>query len=238
MKIISWNCQGAFRKKASEILKLKPDILIIQECENIIVEDLGKHEIKPTSYLWYSNQNHKKGIAIFSFCEYNFELIDHFKPKFRYILPFKFYSNKISFHIFAVWAMNDKQDYKSRYIGQVWNAINYYKDLLNESTIIIGDFNSNKIWDQKSRIGNHSEVVNFLKEYQIESIYHQYFKVEHGLENHPTFYLQRNFKKPYHIDYCFCSLNFFLIIDKITIGTFEDWISYSDHVPLIINFKE
>ena len=238
MKIISWNCQGAFRKKGSEILKLQPDILIVQECEYIRNEDLHKHEISATSYLWYSNQNHKKGIAIFSFCEYNIELIDDFNPKFRYILPFKISSKKNSFHIFAVWAMNDKLDYKSRYIGQVWNAINHYKDLLNDSTIIIGDFNRNKIWDQKSRVGNHSDFVNFLKEYQIESIYHLYFKVDHGSENHPTFFLQRNFEKSYHIDYCFCSLNFFLKIDDIIVGKFEEWISYSDHVPLIINFKE
>lgn len=33
MRLITWNCQGAFRNKASVILKHKPDILVIQECE-------------------------------------------------------------------------------------------------------------------------------------------------------------------------------------------------------------
>lgn len=31
MKLILWNCQGAFRKKAEIILTFNPDILVIQE---------------------------------------------------------------------------------------------------------------------------------------------------------------------------------------------------------------
>ena len=34
MKIITWNCNMAFRKKAEFILAHKPDILIVPECEN------------------------------------------------------------------------------------------------------------------------------------------------------------------------------------------------------------
>ena len=34
MKIMTWNCQGAFRKKAEFILPLRPDILVVQECEH------------------------------------------------------------------------------------------------------------------------------------------------------------------------------------------------------------
>jgi len=33
MRIIQWNCQGAFRKKHTEIFKQNPEILIISECE-------------------------------------------------------------------------------------------------------------------------------------------------------------------------------------------------------------
>ena len=32
MKIIGWNCNGAFRKKSKQILSMKPDILIVSEC--------------------------------------------------------------------------------------------------------------------------------------------------------------------------------------------------------------
>ena len=35
LRIIHWNCQGAFRHKTSKILDLNPDVLIISECENL-----------------------------------------------------------------------------------------------------------------------------------------------------------------------------------------------------------
>jgi len=34
MKIITWNCQGAFRRKVGNILAFLPDILVFQECEH------------------------------------------------------------------------------------------------------------------------------------------------------------------------------------------------------------
>jgi exodeoxyribonuclease III len=34
MKIITWNCNMAYRKKADFILEENPDILIVSECEN------------------------------------------------------------------------------------------------------------------------------------------------------------------------------------------------------------
>ena len=35
MKVITWNCKMKFREDFSEIFPLKPDILVIPECENI-----------------------------------------------------------------------------------------------------------------------------------------------------------------------------------------------------------
>jgi endonuclease/exonuclease/phosphatase family metal-dependent hydrolase len=116
-------------------------------------------------------------------------------------------------------------------------AINYYKDLLNDSTILIGDFNSNKIWDYKDRVGNHTDVVNNLALKDIHSVYHKYFDIEQGKENKPTFFLQRNKDKPYHIDYCFASLRLFQKVEKLEIGEYEKWIALSDHTPLTINFE-
>lgn len=34
MRIITWNCNGAFRKKYEHLIPYNDDLLIIQKCEN------------------------------------------------------------------------------------------------------------------------------------------------------------------------------------------------------------
>lgn len=64
MKIITWNCNGAFRKKSQLLDIYNPDILIIQECEN---PQFSTKEFKNwvgENYLWKGN-NKNKGLGIF-----------------------------------------------------------------------------------------------------------------------------------------------------------------------------
>lgn len=235
MRLITWNCQGAFRKKVGLILPLQPDILVVQECEHPDKLKFSHTDKEPNDLFWYGDSVHK-GLGIFSYSDYKFEILADFNPKFRYILPFRVTGNGNSFTLLAVWAMDNKEHYEVRYIGQVWLAINHFKDLLGVSTILVGDFNSNKIWDHKERVGTHSDVVNNLEVKGIHSIYHKHFGMEQGREKHPTFFLQKKITKPYHIDYCFASADLLNKVQEVEIGTYENWTAHSDHSPLIIRF--
>ena len=236
MKIVTWNCNMAFRKKAEFILNEKPDILIVPECEHL--DKLKyKNEIQlPTDSLWFGN-NLNKGLGIFSYGKFQFQLLDVHNPEIKTIIPILVTGGESNFILFAIWANNTK-DKNNQYIEQVWKAINHYDEILNnELSILTGDFNSNKIWDRKHRVGNHSAVVNKLETKSIFSIYHRHYDEEQGKETKPTFYLQRNINKPYHIDYCFASEKLIEKIKEIEVGTFESWIEYSDHSPLILKFE-
>lgn len=235
MKLITWNCQGAFRKKAHAILSHNPDILIVQECE--CPEKLIYKPAAPTPKhtFWYGD-NPNKGIGIFSYSDYKIEVLEEFNPKFRYIIPLRVTGRGESFLMFAIWAMPCKENHDARYIGQVWLAINHYTELINQPAILIGDFNSNKIWDKKKRIGNHTDVVNKLADRNIHSIYHRHFNEEQGKEQQPTLFLQKKQTKPYHIDYCFASASIADKVKEVEIGTYKNWIEYSDHAPLVIQF--
>lgn len=236
MKIIEWNCQGAFRNKNEQILSLSPDILIVLECESEDKLKFGKDTPTPNDFYWYSKG--KKGVGIFSYSDYKIKPLELFNSSFDYVIPLLIYNELNSFLVFAVWAMNDKENHLKRYIGQVWLAINFYKEIFNDNVIIIGDFNSNQIWDEKERLGNHTDVVEFLSTYDILSLYHKQENLNHGLEKDFTFYMYRNIQKKYHIDYIFTSSKIVSNGFKLTIGEVMDWINLSDHTPLILEIND
>jgi exonuclease III len=226
----------AFRKKANLLLAHKPDIVIIPECEH---PDKLKFEPvipEPNDIFWFGN-NQNKGLGVFSYSNYKFKLVDSHKPDYRIILPLIATSNKNEFTLFAIWA-NNPQDTGYQYIGQVWKAINFYSDLLkSKRTILVGDFNSNTIWDKPRREGNHSTVVDFLKTKDIHSTYHKFFKQKQGQEEHNTLFMYRHKDKSYHIDYCFASADLIKKLTSVEVGAHSNWSKHSDHTPLIVTFN-
>lgn len=49
--------------------------------------------------------------------------------------------------------------------------------------------------------------------------------------------MYRHKNKPYHIDYCFASEDMIDKLHSVEIGDYEFWVKYSDHVPVIVEFK-
>jgi exonuclease III len=226
----------AFRKKADIILSQKPDVLIVPECEHPDKLKFKTDTPKPNDMLWFgSNQN--KGLGIFSYCDLRFKLLDIHNPKLRMIIPIAISGGQYDFTLYAIWA-NNPDDPEEQYIEQVWKAIHYYEQQLsNKHIMLVGDFNSNTIWDRKHRASNHSNVVKFLEEKGIYSSYHLYYKQVQGKEQHPTLYMYRHKDKPYHIDYCFISSDMVDILQSVEIGDYDFWAPYSDHVPVIVTFN-
>lgn len=237
MKLITWNCNMAFRKKADIILAHQPDILVVPECEHPDRLLFDSNTPKPTDVLWFG-QNQHKGLAIFSYCDFRFRVIDVHNDNFKMVIPIAVTGNHFDFTLFAIWA-NNPHDPEGAYITQVWKAVKYYGALIaNKKTILIGDFNSNTIWDRPRREGNHTTVVNKLEEKGIFSVYHKHFNQVHGKEQHPTLYMYRHQDKAYHIDYCFASSDMLAHLKSVEVGEFEFWKMYSDHVPVIVTFDE
>ncbi len=226
----------AFRKKAGYILKHKPDILIVPECECPEKLIFAENISKPSDTLWFGT-NKNKGLGIFSYSNYKFQFLDCHNPELKTIIPIAVTGEEFDFTLFAIWA-NNPDDADGQYVEQVWKALHHYKEYLSgKPVMLIGDFNSNTIWDKKYRQGNHSHVVQFLEEKEIFSCYHLHHKQIQGKEKHPTFYLYKHKDKPYHLDYCFVSSDMASKIQSVAIGTHKSWILHSDHTPVIVNFN-
>lgn len=236
MKVITWNCNGALRNKFESLLKYDADIHIIQECENP-AETKNNEFIKwSENYLWIGDTKNR-GLGVFAKPNYQLRKLDwpeiYKDHRVKYFLPV---SVNETFDVLAVWThQNNSPNFG--YIGQLWKYLQINKSKLNES-IIIGDFNSNSIWDEWDRWWNHSDVVKELKELGIVSLYHKFYNENHGKETQPTFYLHRNIKKPYHIDYCFASKKFVNKMKDVTVGKYEKWQDLSDHSPMIFMFED
>ena len=156
----------AFRKKAGFILAQQPDILIVPECEHPDKLLFNAGTKKPTDTLWFGS-NLNKGLGIFSYSDHRFKVLDEHNQDLQMIIPVAVTGGQFDFNLFAIWANNPK-DPDGQYVEQIWKAIHHYDNLLtNEHTVLVGDFNSNTIWDRKYRAGNHSNVVKYLAEKNI-----------------------------------------------------------------------
>ena len=238
MKILSWNCNMAFRKKADIIDAYKPDIAIIPECECKDVFEGNKVDLGNSKFIWHG-KNKNKGLGVFSFGEYSIEVLDH-NEEFEYIIPINVKHNTESFILLAIWTQFVNKNIYDSYVVQAARAFKQYSKYLEDpNVIIVGDFNSNSIWDYESKKEyNHSDMVKILKEYNIYSIYHELNSKNHGVEEDATLYMQRKKEKPYHIDYCFCKKDHIHNVKEFRIGKYDDYIGKSDHMPLFIEIEE
>jgi len=233
MRIISWNCRYGFSGKKNEIImEDSPDILVIQECmyQNCVeMGNLYKNKI------WYGDgKDSLLGIGMFS-NKYSFELLPrHFYDSdFRYIVPYMVKNNNEKYTILVVWTKEKiKNDIKHclSYVENIHMAIDYFKGLLPTSTIIIGDFNSNKKWDNDYKNkNNHSSLIEKLNNLQM-------INCADNFNNNDTYYYM--FKgKAFSVvdDYCFVSKN--LTVNNYKVGDPEKYLEYSDHCPIIIDIE-
>lgn len=227
----------AFRNKTEPILKQKPDLLIVQECESLDKFDFDSFPVKPTSMHWCGYKEGKKGVAIFSFGKYSFRVHDLYSEAFSVVVPIIVSNGTEEYNVIAVWTV-DTREKDGHYIDQIWKAIDHYDTHITASrTILIGDFNSNVIFDKKTRESSHGNMVTKLAKKGIVSAYHEKHKQVQGTERDPTFYLYRHQDKPFHLDHCFISADLLSRLQKVEIGKFEDWHKLSDHAPMTVSFR-
>jgi exonuclease III len=250
MKIVTWNCNGAIRKKLDYINELDADLYVIQECENpeTSTKTLQKWA---TSYLW-SGGNKNKGIGVFAMNDLKLEKLN-WQRKFKLpgapsdsvsatwntadlkeFLPFRVNNQ---FNAVAAWTKQSPGG-TFGYAGQLWKYLQSHgKDIKVGECMLLGDLNSNIRWDRPDRWWNHSDNVKILDSLGLKSIYHEHSGLKQGSETEPTFYMYRHKDKSYHIDYVFASESLCKRCRMIYHDP-DHWLQFSDHIPLEVNLLQ
>jgi len=232
MRIVSWNCNGAFRKKLAHLRSFDADVHVIQECEDPEQSTCPDYKAWASNYLWVG-ANKNKGLGIFARPEIVLAPLDLDAGTLESFIPCTLNGH---FVLWAVWTRQANSP-TFRYIGQLWKYLQKHKATLSgKDAFVIGDFNSNVCWDAWDRWWNHSDVVRELEELEIHSLYHAIKNEAQGSESNPTFYMHRKRERPFHIDYAFLSKKY-LPSALLEVGNPSIWLEHSDHMPLFVQIN-
>ena len=136
--------------------------------------------------------------------------------------------------IFGVWAYNHRaKKFGDNVSGETIRAIESYKEWLVDADlpcVFGGDFNNSVIWDKPNNKNNFQNINTQLESLGFVSAYHTNTDDDFGCEESATFYHTKQESKKYHIDYIY-SKNLNPL--ELKVGSYNEWISYSDHSPLI-----
>lgn len=234
MRLVTWNCQGGFRRKFGLIAGFKPDIAVIQECEH--PEKIKWTDgLNPTASAWVGN-GPSKGLAVFSWTGAAFSVMDIYDPGIRHCLPLQV-SAPAPFTLLAIWAMDHPLSRLS-YSAQVYQALATFRtELTGRRCVLMGDFNSSP-HSSRSRLGNHATVQTQLEDLWLVSAYHAHYHQKQGEETQATFYSGRNSLRPRHIDYVYLPVAWLRSLRGVRLGDPQVWLQHSDHCPVIVDLDE
>ena len=213
-----------FEKKRELVMRLQPDLLVVQECS---VKDIARTDA-PFKH-WVGSNPHK-GLAIIGFATHEYALDRSYTQEWPWFLPVRV--NDVPLNLLGLWAC--VKNNRLRYVRVTHQALDHYTPFLSApNTIVIGDFNSNTIWDGRYAEQSHSELVKKLERFGLVSAYHILRGERHGQEVIPTQFMYRHLANPYHLDYAFVSQALTRSCELL-IGNPGDWLTKSDHMPLIL----
>jgi len=230
MKLVTWNCAMGLKEKHQKLLTLGANVMVIQECSQLDIEQLSGTPEWSSS--WFG-KNQNKGLGVLVKAPWVIREAQALKPKWAAKLVI---DGPASIELFPVWACKSKSPAKE-YIEQVHLLLDIIEQTsLSPFAIVVGDFNSNSIWDSGYRLNNHTAAVGRFRKLGLESAYHEFFGDSQGAERHPTLWFRKNKDNPYHIDYAFLSRPLLSRLRNVVVGPCGDWLSLSDHAPVLVEF--
>lgn len=243
LRIVTWNCHEALHKKYEHLLALRPDIAVVQECEEPDVLRRKASDFAFSDCEWRTMPRDaagRRGLGVFAFGEHRLRLRQSWKPEHLLFLPVEVRGGGIPINLLGVWAFNRRTKTVTPSPRTTADAISHYADFLRAtSSVVAGDFNASLRWEGKRNCASFVALDESLRELGLTSVYHA--KHGHGFdrEPEPTLCFQWNEEKPFHIDYIYAPSVWMPGLQSVSVGAAADWVGrkLSDHMPLTAEWE-
>lgn len=234
LRLVTWNCKGAFARKHAAIAALKPDILVVPEAGNFDTLDRVPGRRRVRDIRWIGDNPHK-GLAVISYGNVTLTLHPSYDPALRWILPLEV-GGPVPFLLFAIWMMPHATS--GFYAQSLFEACDTYGALLEEPRVAMaGDFNNNVRFDRPRHPWSCARLLERLDALGLRSLYHLDRGCANGDERDATFFMHHDAAKGHHLDYIFAKPALYAHGFRLSVGTHADWSKASDHVPLACSFS-
>ncbi|MFF2299346.1 endonuclease/exonuclease/phosphatase family protein [Arthrobacter sp. NPDC058127] len=171
-----------------------------------------------------------KGLGVLGYADARYRITEQSDAGLPWHIPF----TVNGLNIIALWAHQLTRDL--RYVRVTHEIVDRHKDFLGQGrALLMGDFNSNTIWDRGHPDRNHSMLVEKLGKLGLCSAFHSQTRSAHGAEQTKTYFHTRNLRFGHHIDYAFVRES---AKTSLEVGSPDEWLAHSDHMPLILDIAE
>ncbi len=229
--MVSWKSNQGVVTKASHLLELKPDIAVLPECAD--VPELGDGALIQAGW---TGRNPRKGLGVFVRPGLVATIDESWEPWREWWLPVRVeVLTDVSIDVLAVWAFHHRGLEPGPRRGRSHRAIEHYRPFLDhQRAIVIGDFNDHVRWDTRS-YPSFRRTIELLEDAGYASVYHERTGELHGAETSASLFWYRHRDRPYLVDHAFLPRSWMPFVRRFELGDPSRWLTWSDHVPLVLD---
>lgn len=236
MRLGTWNCRGAFdRKAAAALADLVPDVLVVPECH-------ASPAVASDGWQYRYRHVATKGIGVLVREGWGIEEVD--PPgglDRRWVLPLRIHppdGECPSFLLLAVWTVAEKGGLS--YAAQFADVLETWApSIRTEATVIAGDLNTSA---QGPSSSDHRRNVERAEQLGLESSYHRFHGVDLGDEADMTLRWigPGGRERRYHCDLVFVPQRWAPAVRSVEAGAWDTWVlsKRSDHAPVVVDVDE
>ena len=125
------------------------------------------------------------------------------------------------------------------YGDEVIGIIDAHADWIGGGDVVVaGDFNidAHGVGNGAGGADLFATLISRLSSLGLVSAYHVWNGEKFGAESRMTHFHQRKPDRGFHIDFCFMPARWSERLRDVTVGDPEEWLAYSDHMPIVVDF--